>query len=73
MNSVLVSISHRQHAKGYLIPWSNPMEPTDKEYIQQAKNYREAMGGDPNTIKTIEDAERLFGYIQRECARWGSD
>lgn len=47
--------------------------PTDAEYIEQAKNYRLAMGGDPSTIKTIEDAQKLFGYMQDECNKWGCD
>ena len=55
------------------MPYTPPPPTTDAEYIQQAKNYRLAMGGDPNTIKTIEDAEKLMGYMQRECDKWGSD
>lgn len=46
---------------------------SDAEYIQEAKNYAIAIGRDPETIKTLEDAERLMNSMADECKRWGCD
>lgn len=46
---------------------------TEQQAIEQAKQYAIAIGRDPELIETVEDAQRLFGGIAYDCAKYGSD